>query len=65
MTQDEARENLRRIAAERDRLAEEEPAAIVAALKAGVRQADVVRDIGRTREHIRRVARKHGIEGDK
>jgi hypothetical protein len=26
-----------------------------------VRQADIVRDIGRTREHVRRVARAAGI----
>lgn len=65
MTPDQAREELRRIATERDRLTEEEPAAIVAALKAGVRQSDVVRDIGRTREHVRRIARKHGIESDR
>jgi hypothetical protein len=63
MTAEQARAALREIAAERKRLAEVEPAAIVAALEAGVRQADVARDIDRTREHVRRVARAHGIEG--
>lgn len=59
MTPDEARAELRRIAADRDRIAHEEPAAIIAALEAGVRQTDVAKDIGRTREHIRRLAIAH------
>lgn len=63
--QEEARRKLRRIATQRRRLAEQEPAAIVEALKAGVRQMDVAADIGRTREHIRRIARDNGIEGDR
>ncbi|HEV7651317.1 MAG TPA: hypothetical protein VGP26_24470 [Actinophytocola sp.] len=61
MTPDAHREQLRQLAAERERLAEAEPAAIAAALRAGVRQADVARDVGRTREHVRRVARAAGI----
>ncbi len=65
MEPEAARKALRRIAAQRKRLADQEPAAIVAALKAGVRQMDVVDDIGRTREYVRRVARAHGIEGDR
>ena len=60
---EEARRTLRRIATQRRRLVDQEPAAIVEALKAGVRQTDVAADIGRTREHIRRIARDHGIEG--
>lgn len=61
VTPDQHREQLRQLAAERERLEQAEPAAIVAALQAGVRQADIVRDIGRSREHVRRVARAHGI----
>ncbi len=63
--QEEARKKLRRLAAQRRRIADQEPAAIVEALKAGVRQMDVAEDIDRTREHIRRIARAHGIEGDR
>jgi predicted transcriptional regulator len=63
MTPDQHRAELRRIAAERDRLTEAEPRAVVAALRAGVKQTDIARDIGRTREHVRRIARAHGIEG--
>lgn len=65
MEPEEARKALRRIAAQRRRLADQEPAAIVAALKAGVRQMDVAEDIGRTREYIRRVARDNGIESSR
>lgn len=36
--------------------------AIVDALRADVRQADLVRVTGYSREHIRRLARAHGIE---
>lgn len=64
VTPDEARAKLRKLAKDRDRIATEEPLAVVEALRAGVRQADIVRDLGRTREHIRRIARAHGIEGD-
>lgn len=53
MTPEEHREHLRAIAAARD----EEPAAALAALRAGVRQRDVADDLGRRREHIRRIAR--------
>lgn len=53
MTPEEHREYLRQIAAVRD----EEPAAALAALRAGVRQRDVATDLGRTREHIRRITR--------
>lgn len=65
VTPDEHRAKLRKLARERDRLTEAEPKAILDALAAGVRQADVAVDIGRTREHVRRVARAHGIEGDR
>ncbi|MFJ1765082.1 hypothetical protein ACIOD2_32475 [Amycolatopsis sp. NPDC088138] len=62
MTPDEARTQLRKIARERDQLTEAEPKAILDALAAGVKQGDIATDIGRTREHVRRVARAHGIE---
>lgn len=65
MELEEARKALRRIAAQRRRLTDQEPAAIVAALNAGVRQMDVAEDIGRTREYIRRVARDNGIESSR
>lgn len=64
VTPDEHRAKLRKLARDRDRLAEAEPKAILDALAAGVPQKDVATDIGRTREHIRRVARAHGIEGE-
>lgn len=63
MTPDEARTKLRKLARDRDRIAEAEPQAIIDALTAGVPQKDIAADIGRTREHIRRVARANGIEG--
>jgi predicted transcriptional regulator len=53
MTPEEHRENLRRVAAVRD----SEPAAALAALRAGVRQVDIAHDLGRTREHVRRITR--------
>lgn len=62
--QEEARKKLRRLAAQRRRLADQEPVAIVEALKVGVRQMDVAADIGRTREHIRRIAMKHELGDD-
>lgn len=62
MTPDQHRTALQKIAAERERITEAEPAAIVAALKAGLKQAEVVKAVGRTREHVRRVARAHGID---
>lgn len=52
---------LRRIAKQRDRAAKEEPDAIAEALRAGLRVTDIAEAAGRTREHIRRVAIKHGI----
>lgn len=63
-TPDQARARLRELAAERQRLADAEPAAILDALNAGVKQADIARDLERSREHVRRVARAHGVEGD-
>jgi hypothetical protein len=63
VTPAQARTRLRKLAAERERLAADEPAAIVAALQAGVRQVDIARDLDRTREHVRRIARAHGIDG--
>jgi len=64
VTPDQARERLRKLAADRDRITEPEPKAIRDALAAGVRHADVARDLGRSREHVRRVVRAHGTEGD-
>lgn len=53
MTPDEARAELRRIANARDR----EPQAVMDAVRAGVPQKDIAADLGRTREHIRRIVR--------
>lgn len=53
MTPDEHRAELRRLAADRDR----EGAAALAALRSGVRQRDIAADLGRTREHVRRLTR--------
>ena len=60
MTPEEHCEHLRHIAAVRD----EEPAAAVAALRAGVRQRDVAAALGRGREHIRRIARAAEAEDE-
>lgn len=61
LTPDQARAALRRLAAERDRIAEEEPVAVVKALRVGVRQVEIAADLGRTREHVRRIARANGL----
>jgi predicted transcriptional regulator len=61
MTPEETRKRLREIAAKRTWIANAEAPAVLAALQAGVRQADIARDLGRTREHIRRIAREAGI----
>lgn len=63
VTPDEARTKLRKLARDRERIAEAEPQAILDALAAGVPQKDIAADLGRTREHIRRAARANGIEG--
>lgn len=55
MTPEQARERLRYLAAERERNKAAEPEAILDAIKAGVRPTDIAADIGRTREHVRRV----------
>ena len=60
-----ARARLREIAAARQKAEEGEAPAVIDALKAGVRQVDIARDLDRGREHIRRIARAHGIEGDR
>lgn len=59
--QTRARRALRELAAQRRQAAEAEAEAIVAALRAGVRQVDIARDLDRSREHIRQVARARGI----
>lgn len=50
---DQHRENLRRIATAR----RSEPAAALAALRAGVPQVEIARELGRTREHVRRITK--------
>jgi IS5 family transposase len=50
---------------QRERANAEEVEAILAALRAGVRQADVARASGYSREHLRRLAREHGIESSR
>jgi hypothetical protein len=58
MTPEQARARLRYLAAERERNTAAEPEAILDAIKAGVRPTDIAADIGRTREHVRRI-REH------
>lgn len=60
--QQAARARLRDIAAARRKAEQGEAPAVIDALKVGVRQADVARDLDRGREHIRRIARDAGIE---
>lgn len=55
MTPDQARARLVYLAAERESNAASEPEAIIDALKLGVRITDIASDIGRTREHVRRI----------
>lgn len=59
----QARQRLRKLARDRQRIEDTEDDAIADALRAGVRQVDVAQDIGRTREHIRRIAKRYGIPG--
>jgi hypothetical protein len=61
VTPDQARAKLRKLASEREHLAESEASAIVEALNAGVKQTEIALAIGRSREHIRRVARAHDV----
>lgn len=58
----ELRAALREIADVRRRLADDETAAVLAALRGGVRQADIARDLDRSREHIRKIARAGGLD---
>lgn len=58
-----ARRRLRKLAADRARAAQAEVDAIVEALRLGVRQVDVVRDIDRSREHVRKIARDAEDDG--
>lgn len=58
-----ARARLREIATARQTAEDGEAPAVIAALEAGVRQADIARDLDRGREHVRRIARANGIEG--
>lgn len=61
----ELRDALKRAVALRKRGQKAERDAIVAALRGGLRQVDVMHATGRSREHIRRVARSAGIESDR
>lgn len=61
--QSSARRKLRKIAADRVKAAAAEIEAIVDALRVGVRQVDVVRDIDRSREHVRKIARDAEDDG--
>lgn len=63
--QQHARARLREIAVARRTAEEGEAPAVITALKAGVRQTVIARDLERGREHVRRIARTHGIEGDR
>lgn len=59
MTQ--ALNRLRNRAKARHRALDGEEADIVAALRAGARKVDVVKAVDRSREHVDRIARRHGI----
>lgn len=61
--QDAARKRLRKLASDRRKAATAESAAIVTALRAGVRQVDIARDIERSREHVRQIARQAEADG--
>lgn len=66
MTSDEAAQAIQRLerrAKARQRALEGEEQDIVAALKLGIRKAEIVKAIDRSREHIDRIARRHGIPG--
>lgn len=54
-------DRVREAVAARQRAEKEELEAILDALRAGERQADVARASGRSREHLRKLAIKHGI----
>lgn len=58
-----ARRKLRRFATERAQTAQAEVDAIVDALRLGVRQVDVMKDVDRSREYIRRIARDAEEDG--
>ncbi len=58
-------ERLRSAVTKRGEAETEELAAILDALRSGVRQADVVRITGYSREHLRRLARENGIESSR
>lgn len=64
MTTDHTKQITEAVAARKQAEAAE-LAAILAALRAGVRQADVVRASGYSREHLRRLARDNGIGADR
>jgi hypothetical protein len=57
------RRRLRQLAVARTKAARLEADAIVEALRAGVRQVDVVRDLDRSREHVRKIAREAEADG--
>ncbi len=56
---------LRRAVAARGEAEAEELDATIDALKKGVRQADVARITGKSREHLRKLSIKHGIRDNK
>lgn len=58
-----ARRRLRKLATDRAKAARLEASAIVEALRVGVRQVDVARDIERSREHVRKIARDAEEDG--
>lgn len=58
-----ARRRLRKFATDRARTARAEVDAIVDALRLGVRQVDVMRDVDRSREYVRRIARDAEQDG--
>jgi hypothetical protein len=72
MDQDTARDHLRAagqeyqaVRASLDAARENLYPAVIEALRAGLRQVEIVRLSGYTREHVRKIARRLGIESDR
>lgn len=61
--QREALQRLERRAKARLRALDGEEQDIVAALRLGIRKSEIVKAIDRSREHVDRIARRHGIQG--
>ena len=60
-----ARRRLRKVVADRKKLAQAEIDAIAVALRVGLKQVEVMQLVERSREHVRLAARSAGIESDR